>query len=61
MIERPRPGVIRLIDEKGEQLGIKEIAEALSIAEERGLDLVDKAKIPRVREFITRRVASLAK
>lgn len=43
VIERPRPGVIRLIDEKGEQLGIKEIAEALMIADERGLDLVEMA------------------
>jgi len=43
VIDRPRPGVIRLIDESGEQLGIMEIANALLIADERGLDLVEMA------------------
>ena len=32
-----------MIDEKGEQLGILTVAEALSIAEERELDLVEMA------------------
>lgn len=34
---------MRLIDEKGEQLGIKSIGEALDVAESRGLDLVEVA------------------
>ncbi len=38
-----RPGDVRVIDEKGEQLGILTVAEALSIAEERELDLVEMA------------------
>jgi translation initiation factor IF-3 len=34
---------VRLIDENGEQLGIKSIEEALEYAESRGLDLVEVA------------------
>lgn len=34
---------VRIIDEEGEQLGIMEIDEARTIAEERGLDLVEVA------------------
>jgi translation initiation factor IF-3 len=41
VIDRHRPGEIRVIDEKGEQLGIMEIAAALRIADERGFDLVE--------------------
>lgn len=47
MIDRPRPGVVRLIDENGEQLGILEVSEALRIAEERSLDLVEMAATAR--------------
>jgi translation initiation factor IF-3 len=39
----PRPGSVRLIDEEGKQLGIMELREALAIAEERELDLVEIA------------------
>ena len=38
--EEIRDKEIRLIGETGEQLGIMSAAEALNIAEERGLDLV---------------------
>jgi translation initiation factor IF-3 len=34
---------VRLIDEKGEQLGVLAVEEALDIARERGLDLVEVA------------------
>jgi translation initiation factor IF-3 len=34
---------VRLIDEKGEQLGIMEVNQALALADERGLDLVEMA------------------
>jgi len=34
---------VRLIDENGQQLGIKPIGEALNLAEEKGLDLVEIA------------------
>lgn len=47
MIDRPRPGVVRLIDENGEQLGIMDVSEALRIAEERSLDLVEMAATAR--------------
>ncbi|MGQ9591206.1 MAG: translation initiation factor IF-3 [Planctomycetota bacterium] len=47
VIDRPRPGVVRLIDENGEQLGILEVSEALRIAEERSLDLVEMAATAR--------------
>lgn len=40
MIRIPR---IMVVDEEGEQLGILDTAEALAIAEERGLDLVEVA------------------
>jgi translation initiation factor IF-3 len=43
IIDRPRPGVILLIDDKGEKLGIMDVAAALLIADERGLDLVEMA------------------
>ena len=43
VIDRPRPGIVRLIDENGEQLGIMEISQALLVADERGLDLVEMA------------------
>ena len=38
--ERIRARVVRLIDENGKQLGIKQIKEALEIAKETDLDLV---------------------
>ena len=41
MIERAEPGQIRVIAEDGEQVGIIEVAEALQIADERELDLVE--------------------
>jgi len=43
VIDRPRPGSIRLIDEEGNQVGVVEIAEALAMGDERGLDLVEIA------------------
>ncbi len=43
MIDRPRPGVVRVIDENGVQLGIMDVVEALRLAEERSLDLVEMA------------------
>jgi translation initiation factor IF-3 len=41
--ERIRIREVRLIDEEGEQLGIVPTAQALAIARERGLDLVEVA------------------
>ncbi len=41
--ERIRIREVRLIDEEGQQLGIVPTAQALSIARERGLDLVEVA------------------
>jgi len=41
--EEIRAREVRLIDENGEQLGIKPFREALRIAQERGLDLVNVA------------------
>ena len=38
--EEIRDREVRLIDEKGNQMGIVSIAAAMSIADERGLDLV---------------------
>ena len=46
MIRIPR---IMVVDEEGEQLGILDTAEALAIAEERGLDLVEVAPNARPR------------
>ncbi|MEM7233004.1 MAG: translation initiation factor IF-3 [Planctomycetota bacterium] len=43
IIDRPRPGQIRLIDDDGSQLGIVSIADAVRMAEERTLDLVEIA------------------
>ena len=43
MSERDAVGSCRLIDEKGEQMGIMEISEALRIAGEREVDLVEIA------------------
>jgi translation initiation factor IF-3 len=43
IIDRPRPGMVRLIDENGEQLGIMDIPQALALADERGMDLVEMA------------------
>lgn len=43
MIEVPRTGTIRVIGEDGKQLGIMEIREALAIAQESELDLVEIA------------------
>jgi translation initiation factor IF-3 len=43
VIDRPRVGSIRLIDEEGNQVGIIEISEALAIGDEKGLDLVEIA------------------
>ncbi|MCL7977364.1 MAG: translation initiation factor IF-3, partial [marine benthic group bacterium] len=41
--ERIRISPVRLIDEEGEQVGIVPTDEARSMAEERGLDLVEVA------------------
>ena len=41
--QRIRIPEVRLVDEKGEQLGVMATAQALRIAEERGLDLVEVA------------------
>ena len=41
--QRIRVPEVRLVDEKGEQLGVMPTAQALSVAEERGLDLVEVA------------------
>jgi translation initiation factor IF-3 len=44
VIDRPRPGFrVRVIDENGEQLGILDQVEAKTLADERGLDLVEMA------------------
>jgi translation initiation factor IF-3 len=43
VIDRPFPGQIRVIDENGEQMGIMEIRDALQVAEDRGLDLIEIA------------------
>ncbi|MBN1443622.1 MAG: translation initiation factor IF-3 [Planctomycetes bacterium] len=43
IIQRPRPGQIRVIGDDGKQLGIMEIADALALAEEKELDLVEIA------------------
>ena len=43
MITRPRPGQIRVIGEDGKQLGIMDVPDALTIAEEKELDLVEIA------------------
>jgi len=43
VIHRARPGQVRLIDDEGNQLGILEVAKAVELAEERGLDLVEMA------------------
>src|SRR5205085_5123383 len=39
----PRVRDVRLIDEEGEQLGIVNVREALDMARERGLDLIEIA------------------
>ena len=41
MIDRPGPGDVRLIDEEGSQVGIVRLAEALDLANEKELDLVE--------------------
>ena len=41
--ERIRQKEVRVVDEKGENLGVLPIEEALAIARERGLDLVEVA------------------
>lgn len=41
--QRIRVPQVRLVDEKGEQLGVVPTLEALGLAEERGLDLVEVA------------------
>ena len=41
MIDRPGPGDVRLIDEEGTQVGIVRLAEALDLANEKELDLVE--------------------
>ena len=41
MIDRPGPGDVRLIDEEGSQVGIVRLAEALELANEKELDLVE--------------------
>ncbi|HIC94090.1 MAG TPA: translation initiation factor IF-3 [Anaerolineae bacterium] len=41
--ERIRAKEVRLIDENGQQMGIVPLREALSVAQERGLDLVEVA------------------
>jgi len=43
VIERPWDGTVRLIDEEGTQVGILSVREALDVALERGLDLVEIA------------------
>jgi translation initiation factor IF-3 len=43
VIDRPRQGNIRLIDETGHQVGVISIIDALAIGEERELDLVEVA------------------
>ena len=43
IIENAFPGSIRVISDTGEQLGIMEVADAVNIANERGLDLVEIA------------------
>lgn len=41
MIDRPGPGQVRLIDEEGNQVGIVGVPEALDLARDRDLDLVE--------------------
>ena len=41
--ERIRVPEVRLVDDKGEQLGVVSVQQALSAADERGLDLVEVA------------------
>lgn len=43
VIQAPRPGSTRVIDENGEQLGVMSITEALDKAHQKGLDLVEVA------------------
>ena len=45
MNERIRVREVRLIDENGEQLGVLATPEALRIARERGLDIVEVAPL----------------
>jgi translation initiation factor IF-3 len=41
--QRIRIPEVRIVDEKGEQLGVMQTADALQLAEDRGLDLVEVA------------------
>ncbi len=41
MIDRPAPGQVRLIDDEGVQVGIVKLNEALEMAQEKDLDLVE--------------------
>ena len=41
--QRIRIPTVRLVDEKGEQLGVMPTRQALEVAEDRGLDLVEVA------------------
>ncbi|MEC9475909.1 MAG: translation initiation factor IF-3 [Planctomycetota bacterium] len=41
MIDRPGPGQVRLIDEEGNQVGIVGLSEAVDLATEKELDLVE--------------------
>lgn len=43
VIRTARPGSVRLISETGEQLGVMSIADALSLAQEKGFDLIEVA------------------
>ncbi|MGE4632414.1 MAG: translation initiation factor IF-3 [Planctomycetota bacterium] len=41
MIDRPGPGNVRVIDEEGTQVGVMGLVEALDLANEKELDLVE--------------------
>lgn len=43
VIKYPRPGSVRLIDEKGQQIGVMSCKEAFNIAVERGFELIEVA------------------
>jgi len=43
VIKYPRPGTIRLIDENGNQVGIISVRDALTMAQDRELDLIEVA------------------
>jgi translation initiation factor IF-3 len=43
VIKYPRPGMVRLIDENGQQVGIVSCKDALTMAQDRELDLIEVA------------------